>query len=333
MVFKKLLAGLGLGGVEADTVLSPQPAAAGGPLTGQVNLRAKSDTEITAITLILVAQGLAGSSWNWRGTRWHRPASLVGGNTQAVPFSVPVPATPRSPSYTDSVCRACASAYAPSWRSPRAEPRATSTRSRRRLARRSSRSWTHSARSAAGSSATSCAPVRRPGCRARRAGDHLLRPDSRGAAARPAHPPDHLHLRGTASGDHGAGRADRPARHCADRHDLSAADIAAADQRPRAAGWRSRPLAHQRPGQAGRARRRPGRSAGRARAPSCSPRAGGHQAGLRRSSNATASPGRTPTAARQHGGYKYGGYRGRPCMAGAMAMGSAARRSASSAAW
>ncbi|MDQ7909331.1 sporulation protein [Phytohabitans sp. ZYX-F-186] len=90
MVFKKLLAGLGLGGVEVDTVLSPHPARPGGVLSGEVNLRAKSDAEITAIDLILVANGAAGEIELSRfpvtsGLR------LAGGSRQAVPFSVPVP--------------------------------------------------------------------------------------------------------------------------------------------------------------------------------------------------------------------------------------------------
>lgn len=90
MVFKKLLAGLGLGGVEVDTVLSPHPARPGGTLSGEVNLRAKSDAEITAIDLILVASGAAGEVELGRfpvtaGLR------LVGGTRQPVPFSVPVP--------------------------------------------------------------------------------------------------------------------------------------------------------------------------------------------------------------------------------------------------
>ncbi len=91
MVFKRLLAGLGLGGVEADTVLPPQPAMAGGQLTGQVNLRAKSDTDITAITLILVAQGRMGELELGR----FQVAGMVripSGSQQSVPFSVPLPA-------------------------------------------------------------------------------------------------------------------------------------------------------------------------------------------------------------------------------------------------
>ncbi len=90
MVFKKLLAGLGLGGVEADTILPPQPAEPGGNLTGQVNLRAKSDTDITAITLILVTQGPMGELELGR----FQVAGMVrvpSGTTQSVPFSVPLP--------------------------------------------------------------------------------------------------------------------------------------------------------------------------------------------------------------------------------------------------
>ncbi|GIH06152.1 hypothetical protein Rhe02_42190 [Rhizocola hellebori] len=91
MVFKKLLASLGLGGVEADTVLSSQPAAAGGQLSGQVNLRAKSDTDITGITLILVAQGPMGEL---ELDRFHVAGAvrIPSGATQSVPFGVRLPA-------------------------------------------------------------------------------------------------------------------------------------------------------------------------------------------------------------------------------------------------
>lgn len=90
MVFKKLLAGLGWGGVEVDTVLSPHPVRPGGVLSGEVNLRAKSDAEITAVDLILVASGSSGETELARfpvcsGLR------LAGGSRQAIPFSVPVP--------------------------------------------------------------------------------------------------------------------------------------------------------------------------------------------------------------------------------------------------
>jgi sporulation-control protein len=90
MVFKKLLAGLGFGGVEVDTVLSPHPAPANGQLTGQVNLRAKSDTDITAITLILVAGGPMGEIELGRfpvtGT-----IRVPSGTQQSVPFGVQLP--------------------------------------------------------------------------------------------------------------------------------------------------------------------------------------------------------------------------------------------------
>lgn len=91
MVFKKLLAGLGLGGVEVDTVLSPHPAIPGGQLGGQVNLRAKSDTDITAIWLLLVANTPFGEVELGRqqvagGMR------VAGGQTPSVPFTLAVPA-------------------------------------------------------------------------------------------------------------------------------------------------------------------------------------------------------------------------------------------------
>ncbi|MFC7484571.1 sporulation protein [Luedemannella flava] len=90
MVFKKLLASLGLGGVDVDTVLPPHPATAGGHLGGQVNLRAKSDTDIAAINLYLVASGPAGEVELARF-----PVAggihLAAGSQQQVPFSVPLP--------------------------------------------------------------------------------------------------------------------------------------------------------------------------------------------------------------------------------------------------
>ncbi|GIF96224.1 sporulation protein [Catellatospora citrea] len=91
MVFKKLLVGLGLGGVEVDTVLSPHPAVPGGSLSGQVNLRAKSDTEITAISLLLTATGPAGELELAR-YQVAQQLRLPSGTSQAVPFSVTVPA-------------------------------------------------------------------------------------------------------------------------------------------------------------------------------------------------------------------------------------------------
>ncbi|MFC7241676.1 sporulation protein [Catellatospora aurea] len=90
MVFKKLLAGLGLGGVEVDTVLSPQTTVPGGQLSGQVNLRAKSDTDITAISLLLTATGPAGELELAR-YQVAQHLRLPSGSTQAVPFTVPVP--------------------------------------------------------------------------------------------------------------------------------------------------------------------------------------------------------------------------------------------------
>ncbi|MFC0531796.1 sporulation protein [Phytohabitans kaempferiae] len=90
MVFKKLLAGLGLGGVEVDTVLAPHPARPGGVLSGEVNLRAKSDADITAVDLILVANG-AGGEIELARFPVSSGLRLAGGSRQAIPFSVPVP--------------------------------------------------------------------------------------------------------------------------------------------------------------------------------------------------------------------------------------------------
>ncbi|MEV0274259.1 sporulation protein [Hamadaea sp. NPDC050747] len=91
MVFKKLLAGLGFGGVEVDTVLSAHVPATGGQLSGQVNLRAKSDTDVSAITLIVLAGGSRGEIELGRfpvagGLR------VMDGQTPSIPFTVPLPA-------------------------------------------------------------------------------------------------------------------------------------------------------------------------------------------------------------------------------------------------
>ncbi|MER7006113.1 sporulation protein [Dactylosporangium sp. NPDC000555] len=91
MVFKKLLAGLGLGGVQVDTVIAPQSATPGGTLTGQVNLRAKSDSQVTAVDLQLLASGSFGEIELAR----HRVAAglhITSGSTPSVPFTLPVPA-------------------------------------------------------------------------------------------------------------------------------------------------------------------------------------------------------------------------------------------------
>ncbi|MDI1463662.1 sporulation protein [Catellatospora sp. KI3] len=92
MVFKKLLAGLGFGGVEVDTVLSPQSVVAGGVLVGQVNLRAKSETDITGVTLLLVASSAGGEA---ELARWQVAGGLrvASGEVRSLPFSVPVPLT------------------------------------------------------------------------------------------------------------------------------------------------------------------------------------------------------------------------------------------------
>ncbi|WP_238006540.1 sporulation protein [Dactylosporangium sp. AC04546] len=91
MVFKKLLASLGLGGVEVDTVIAAQPVTPGGMLTGQVNLRAKSDSQVTAVDLQLLVNGPLGEVELAR----HRVAAdlhLTGGSNPSLPFTLPVPA-------------------------------------------------------------------------------------------------------------------------------------------------------------------------------------------------------------------------------------------------
>ncbi|HCT79052.1 MAG TPA: hypothetical protein DGT23_21320, partial [Micromonosporaceae bacterium] len=83
-------AGLGFGGVEVDTVLSGQPGTPGGALAGQVNLRAKGDTDITGIQLLLVANGALGEVELAR-----YPVSghlnLASGMSRAVPFTITLP--------------------------------------------------------------------------------------------------------------------------------------------------------------------------------------------------------------------------------------------------
>ncbi|HEX6686645.1 MAG TPA: sporulation protein [Candidatus Limnocylindrales bacterium] len=90
MVFKKLLSSLGFGGVEVDTVLSAPAVTAGGPLTGQVHLRAKGDVDISSIQLLLVAGGGFGEMELARYPVGDR-LRLASGATQAVPFQVPTP--------------------------------------------------------------------------------------------------------------------------------------------------------------------------------------------------------------------------------------------------
>jgi sporulation-control protein len=90
MVFKKLLAGLGFGGVDVDTVLSPPAARLGGQLFGSVNIRAKADCEITAIDLLLVANGVTGEAEIGR-YRVAEGLRLTGGTSEQVPFTIDLP--------------------------------------------------------------------------------------------------------------------------------------------------------------------------------------------------------------------------------------------------
>lgn len=92
MVFKKLLSSLGFGGVEVDTVPSATPPVPGGPLTGQVHLRAKSDVEIAGIELLLVAGVRTGEVELARYPVGGAGLRLASGATQAVPFQVAFPA-------------------------------------------------------------------------------------------------------------------------------------------------------------------------------------------------------------------------------------------------
>lgn len=93
MVFKKLLAGLGFGGVEVDTVLTSPSTRPGEPLTGQVNLRAKGDAEITSIQLLIMAgHGVPGQG-EVELARYTVAGGLrlAGGSTQSIPFTVDTP--------------------------------------------------------------------------------------------------------------------------------------------------------------------------------------------------------------------------------------------------
>lgn len=90
MGFKKLLSSLGFGGVEVDTVLSTATVTPGGPLSGQVHLKARSEVEITSIQLLIVVSDGRGELELTR-----RPVGsqlrLMGGSAQAVPFTIQVP--------------------------------------------------------------------------------------------------------------------------------------------------------------------------------------------------------------------------------------------------
>ncbi len=90
MVFKKLLSSLGFGGVDVDTILSAPSVTPGGPLSGQVQLRAKGDVDIASIQLLLVCTDGRGELELARfpvagGLR------LSGGTHQAVPFTLTTP--------------------------------------------------------------------------------------------------------------------------------------------------------------------------------------------------------------------------------------------------
>src|SRR5687767_9954347 len=90
MVFKKLLSSLGFGGVDVATVLSAPVVTPGGPLSGQVHLRAKGDVEIGSVQLLLICSDGRGELELARfpvagGLR------LAGGSVQALPFTMTTP--------------------------------------------------------------------------------------------------------------------------------------------------------------------------------------------------------------------------------------------------
>ncbi|MFC7759621.1 sporulation protein [Catellatospora bangladeshensis] len=163
MVFKKLLAGLGLGGVEVDTVLSPQPAVPGGQLHGQVNLRAKSDTDITAIWLLLVANTPFGEVELGR-QQVAAGMRVAGGQTPSVPFALAVPAfVPFTALYGKGLPGGGVGVRTEVQVAP-GSAKGDWDPARLDASPRTSRSSTRWAPSAAGSCATSCGPARAQGC-------------------------------------------------------------------------------------------------------------------------------------------------------------------------
>ncbi|MEU2294405.1 sporulation protein [Streptomyces bacillaris] len=99
MVFKKLLGALGVGGPSVDTVLQPDPALPGGPLSGEVRLKGGgSDVTVEGITLLLVARAeMEGQDEEHEGTVVLERFTVGGGFRLAegaehsVPFTVTLP--------------------------------------------------------------------------------------------------------------------------------------------------------------------------------------------------------------------------------------------------
>ncbi len=90
MVFKKLMANLGFGGVEVDTILATPSLAPNGPLSGQIQLRAKGDTTITAVQLLVTATGPHGEMELARYPVTGGFA-LSAGQTHSIPFALALP--------------------------------------------------------------------------------------------------------------------------------------------------------------------------------------------------------------------------------------------------
>ncbi|MFJ4823457.1 sporulation protein [Streptomyces bacillaris] len=99
MVFKKLLGALGVGGPSVDTVLQPDPALPGGPLSGEVRLKGGgSDVTVEEITLLLVARAeMEGEDEEHEGTVVLERFTVGGGfrltegAEHPVPFTVTLP--------------------------------------------------------------------------------------------------------------------------------------------------------------------------------------------------------------------------------------------------
>jgi sporulation-control protein len=99
MVFKKMLAALGVGGPSVDTVLASPTVQPGGKLSGQVHIKGGDrDTQIEYVSLGLVTrvEVESGDQEYSKNTEFHRihvtgAFSLPAGSTQALPFTMDIP--------------------------------------------------------------------------------------------------------------------------------------------------------------------------------------------------------------------------------------------------
>ncbi|WP_020524327.1 sporulation protein [Catelliglobosispora koreensis] len=99
MVFKKMLAALGVGGPSVDTVLASPSVQPGGKLTGQVHIKGGDrDTQIEYVSLGLVTrvEVESGDSEYSKNVEFHRihvagAFTLPAGSTQALPFTLEIP--------------------------------------------------------------------------------------------------------------------------------------------------------------------------------------------------------------------------------------------------